>query len=232
MLQRAVRDWRCAHMIVPPRKGFSLSGRLVIAAIIVLIVCLVAGSWFFPDYVDTAAWMVWIGDLGMWAAPMLILLMIAHNVMPLPAELIALCAGAILGTVMGTLVVWTGAMLGAALAFWVARRFGRALAARHISAEQLGKVDRVLETHGAAGLLFVRLMPFIAFNLVNYAAGLTSVSWPVFLWTTALGILPLTILTAYAGANMTELSLPTIFALCGLAILGLAINVWVKSRRD
>ena len=43
---------------------------------------------------------------------------------------------------------------------------------------------------------------FAAFNLVNYAAGLTSVSWLTFAWTTALGILPATILMVLAGAHI------------------------------
>lgn len=218
-------------MTVPPGQGVSLAARLIIAAMVVLMLCLVAGAWLLPDFVDAAAWTARIGDLGIWAAPILILLMILHNVVPLPAEMIALCAGAILGVVMGTLVVWTGAMIGAMLAFWLARRFGRTLAARHVSAERMSRFDRIFEAHGATGLLFVRLVPFIAFNLVNYAAGLTSVSWPVFIWTTALGILPMTVLATYAGANMIELKLPTLLALCALAIIGIVLNFWWKSRR-
>jgi len=34
----------------------------------------------------------------------------------------------------------------------------------------------------------------ISFNLINYAAGLTTISWWTFTWATALGILPLTCL--------------------------------------
>ena len=42
----------------------------------------------------------------------------------------------------------------------------------------------------------------VSFNLINYAAGLTSVSWWTFLWTTGLGIAPLTFLMVFAGQQM------------------------------
>jgi uncharacterized membrane protein YdjX (TVP38/TMEM64 family) len=41
-------------------------------------------------------------------------------------------------------------------------------------------------------LLASRFVPIIAFNLINYAAGLSKVTWWQFLWTTGIGILPLT----------------------------------------
>ena len=44
----------------------------------------------------------------------------------------------------------------------------------------------------------------IAFNLVNYAAGLTRVTWWTFTWTTALGILPMTVLMVVLGEQMRE----------------------------
>ena len=39
----------------------------------------------------------------------------------------------------------------------------------------------------------------ISFNLINYAAGLTTISWWTFTWATALGILPLTCLMVLMG---------------------------------
>ncbi len=45
----------------------------------------------------------------------------------------------------------------------------------------------------------------IAFNLVNYAAGLTRLTWWQFLWTTGVGILPLTTLMVIMGDNIESL---------------------------
>ena len=61
-------------------------------------------------------------------------------------------------------------------------------------------------------LLIGRLIPLIAFNLINYAAALTEISWWTFLWATGTGILPLTILLNVVGDQM--LTVPAL----GLAI--------------
>ena len=45
----------------------------------------------------------------------------------------------------------------------------------------------------ARTLLLARLVPVISFNLINYAAGILHVGWWRFLWTTSLGILPITV---------------------------------------
>ena len=55
-------------------------------------------------------------------------------------------------------------------------------------------------------MLAARFVPVIAFNLINYAAGLTAISWWTFIWTTGLGILPLTVLMVTMGDQMHYLT--------------------------
>ena len=65
-------------------------------------------------------------------------------------------------------------------------------------------------------LLIGRLIPLIAFNLINYAAALTEISWWTFLWATGIGILPLTILLNVVGNQMlTVPALGLAIAWCG-----------------
>ncbi|HZD54321.1 MAG TPA: VTT domain-containing protein [Woeseiaceae bacterium] len=45
----------------------------------------------------------------------------------------------------------------------------------------------------------------IAFNLINYAAGISRISWWTFIWTTAIGILPLTVLMVGMGDQVRVL---------------------------
>ena len=54
---------------------------------------------------------------GAWAPLAVIMLMVVHSFVPFPAEILALCAGAVFGTLLGSALVWIGAMLGALLAF-------------------------------------------------------------------------------------------------------------------
>jgi uncharacterized membrane protein YdjX (TVP38/TMEM64 family) len=71
----------------------------------------------------------------------------------------------------------------------------------------------MVQHRGAAVLLISRLIPVIAFNLINYAAGLAGISWWTFLWTTGLGILPLTALFTIMGDRL--LTLPPWMWGCG-----------------
>jgi uncharacterized membrane protein YdjX (TVP38/TMEM64 family) len=72
-------------------------------------------------------------------------------------------------------------------------------------------------------LLVIRLMPVISFNLVNYAAGLLGVPWWRFLWTTALGILPIIVTMVVLGRELMAAPwwIWGAFALACLALLAL-----------
>lgn len=140
---------------------------------------------------------------GPWGALGSIGLMILHSFVPFPAEILAIANGMIYGPVVGTALTWTGAMLGAYLAFGLARLLGRPFVQMMVSGDKLARLDAWSDRCGGAALLASRLVPVIAFNLINYAAGLTSISWWTFTWATGLGILPLSILMAFFGHNMT-----------------------------
>lgn len=139
---------------------------------------------------------------GAWGVLASVALMIVHSFLPFPAELVAVANGMIFGAFWGTVITWIGAMLGASIAFGLARGMGRPLVIRILSPGQWERVSRWSMERGAVSLLGARLVPVIAFNLVNYAAALTAVSWWTFLWTTGLGILPFTVLLCVLGDEM------------------------------
>jgi uncharacterized membrane protein YdjX (TVP38/TMEM64 family) len=140
---------------------------------------------------------------GVWAPLVSIALMILHSFVPFPAELIAIANGMLFGPVGGTLVTWTGAMLGAPLAFALARRFGRPLVDRLVARQAWAGAEALHACCDARTLLLARLVPVISFNLINYAAGVLDVGWWRFLWTTGLGILPITVASVTLGSQLT-----------------------------
>jgi uncharacterized membrane protein YdjX (TVP38/TMEM64 family) len=120
----------------------------------------------------------------------------------------------------GTLITWVGAMLGAALAFGLARLLGWPFVRRLLSPEHHERLTAWSSQRGAAALLISRLIPVIAFNLINYAAGLAGISWSTFLWTTGLGILPLTALFTIMGDRLLTVPLWMWLPLGVLALIG------------
>lgn len=143
-----------------------------------------------------------IRSWGAWAIVGSVLLMVAHSFVPLPSEFIAIANGIVFGLIVGTMITWIGAMLGAILAFALARWLGRQFVQAILPARYTGAIDEWTKEQGTPILLVSRLLPVVSFNLINYAAGLTSVSWWTFLWTTGLGIAPLTFLMVFAGQQM------------------------------
>ncbi|HXP74864.1 MAG TPA: VTT domain-containing protein [Stellaceae bacterium] len=154
----------------------------------------------------------WLGSIA---------LMVLHSFVPLPAEIIALANGMLFGPWWGVAVTWVGAMLGAILAYGLARALGRPAVRGLIPARHWTKLDAIPMRAGP--LLVIRLMPVISFNLVNYAAGLLGVPWWRFLWTTAIGILPIVVTMVVLGRELMAAPwwIWGAFALVCLALLGL-----------
>ena len=71
-----------------------------------------------------------------------------------------------------------------------------------LSESQQRRLSEWSNARGGMALLIGRLIPLIAFNLLNYAAALTDISWWTFIWATGLGILPLTIVLNIFGDSM------------------------------
>ena len=167
-----------------------------------------------------------IRSWGPWGVAASIGLMVAHSFLPFPSEIVALANGMLYGPLWGSLITWTGAMIGASVAFGLARALGRPFVLRLLSEPRRRELEHWSRRQGGITLLVARLIPVIAFNLVNYAAALTHVSWWTFLWTTGVGILPLTILLSVLGENVLEMSL-WIWLLLGALVL----VSWMALRR-
>ena len=131
-----------------------------------------------------------------------ILLMILHSFVPFPAEIVAMANGMAYGPLWGTVVTWVGAMLGAYLAFGLARWLGRPFVLAMVARRYHERVDYWTARRGGVTLMLSRLVPVISFNLINYAAGLTAISWWTFTWATAIGILPITFLSVLMGHGL------------------------------
>lgn len=196
---------------------------------IVILWCLVEYSLFAVDFSGEGLNTL-IDHAGSWGPIVSIGLMVAHSLVPFPAEVIAVANGIAFGPWLGVFTTWTGAMLGAILSYEVTRAVSPTARARLIPSRYHARLDAFALHVGIAPLLIARLLPVMSFNLVNYAAGLTGVSRWRFIWTTGVGILPLTVLSVLLGSQ--ALHLPAYFwILAGLAVLlFLVITLFVRHR--
>ena len=119
-------------------------------------------------------------------------------------------------------------MIGAALSFGAARFLGAPAVERLLSGRQGHVVARWRSR--PLLLLLIRLIPIISFNLINYVAGAAGVPWWSFLWTTAIGILPITVVSVVTGDRILEASWEE-GAIAGLAVLVLGLGLHWGRRR-
>ncbi|MBU5311942.1 TVP38/TMEM64 family protein [Tissierella carlieri] len=159
---------------------------------------------FIFSMLDVDAVKGYILSFGIWAPIISFLLMVFQSVAaPLPAFLITFANAGLFGWVKGAILSWTSAMAGAALCFYISRIYGRNTAERLTSKFALEEIDGFFDRYGNYAILIARLLPFISFDIVSYAAGLTSMSFWSFFWATGLGQLPATIVYSYAGEKLT-----------------------------
>lgn len=131
-----------------------------------------------------------------WVAPVFVLLYASVASLGLPGTPLTLAGGALFGFAGGTLLNWTGATLGAAGAFLVARVLGRD-SLRGLLGQRVATLDRLTGDGAFLTLLRLRLIPIVPFNALNFGAGLAGVKFRPYLAATAIGILPGTAVYTY-----------------------------------
>jgi len=145
-----------------------------------------------------------LDSLGALAALVLIGIALVHAVVPFPAEFPTAAAGFVLGFAVAfpvMVVAWTVSCLAAYL---LARGVGPPVLNRLVGRERMAATDRLIAKGGWQILLAGRLIPVVPYNVVSYAAGATRVPIGRFTWTTAVGVMPLTALTALLGQRLQE----------------------------
>jgi len=147
---------------------------------------------------------------------------------PLPAFLITFANAALFGWVWGAALSWLSAMVGALLCFYIAKFLGRDVVEKLTSKMALESVDAFFEKHGVYAILIARLLPFISFDVVSYAAGLTSMRLRSFLIATGIGQLPATLVYSYAGEMLTGGAKTFVFGL--LILFAVSILVYLIKR--
>jgi uncharacterized membrane protein YdjX (TVP38/TMEM64 family) len=175
-----------------------------------------------------------LDDLGI-AGPLLIIgLALVHAVIFFPAEIVDAAAGFAYGFFPALALMMVGWVLSGLLCWAVGHRVARPLLDRWFGEERFERIERAIERGGPTLLLAMRLIPILPFSIVSYAAGAARVPVWRFIWTTALGYLPITVIAVYFGTKLEGLSLTDPLVLgSALALLALlAAGHWAMRRQS
>ena len=197
-----------ANIGPPDRPRSIIAPRVAWLGLFLLGVALVTGALYLGTQGGFSAKAIedTIQSWGAWGVLASIGLMILHSFVPFPAEFLAIANGMIYGPLWGTVITWSGAMLGGFLAFGLARALGRPFVEVMVARKDWAVLDEWAAIRSGRLVFISRFIPVIAFNLVNYAAGLTRISWWTFAWATGIGILPMTTLMVVMGDRIETLA--------------------------
>jgi uncharacterized membrane protein YdjX (TVP38/TMEM64 family) len=149
----------------------------------------------------------WINSLGAIGGIVFIGIYIIATLAFLPAALLTLGAGVIFGVTWGSVYVFIGATLGAIAAFLGGRYLAQGWVKEKISSyKKFAIIDKAVSKEGLKIVLLVRLSPLFPFNLLNYAFGITSVSFQDYL-IGSVGMIPGTIMYVYFGSLVGDIAL-------------------------
>lgn len=171
-------------------------------------------------------------------APFLYLLIYSiAPVFSVPGWIISVAGGLAFGALWGTVLTVLGATIGATAAFFSARYLGRDFVDRVLKGkfQALATIDDQAAIHGFQVIFFLRLIPLIPFNVLNYVAGLSKVGARDYILGTFLGIIPGTFAYVYLGSALTHIYSWQFAAAIGLLILLTLIPMlykrWKRPRR-
>ena len=177
-----------------------------------------------------------VAQYGAYAMAVSFLLMILQSVIaPLPAFLITFANANLFGWWQGAILSWSSAMVGAAVCFYIARILGRDVVEKLTSKTGLKQIDDFFDKYGKHSILIARLLPFISFDIVSYAAGLTSMGFLGFFIATGIGQLPATIVYSYVGGMLTggaRLFVTGLLILFALSVLIILIRQIYLSKKN
>lgn len=122
----------------------------------------------------------------------------------IPFVLIAGINTLLYGWLGGFILSLTGSLLGATLAFWLARTLGQAWAQPKV--KKLGKWGTLLRGNSFTVVFFSRLIPVLPSAAVNYAAGLSLMTFPSFFLATLLGKIPMIVWESWVGHDLWRIS--------------------------
>ena len=143
----------------------------------------------------------WIESLGPWAPVVFCVAYVVATVMLIPGSALTLGAGLLFGVVRGSIYVSVASTVGACAAFLLARYGFRRSVERSIEVHPRFKaISQAVSAHGWQVVFLTRLSPVLPFTFLNYAYGLTRVSFRDYLSASWLGMIPGTVMYVYIGA--------------------------------
>ena len=156
---------------------------------------------------DTSSLREDLRGLGFGGVMLTLALCVLHAFVFYPAEIVNLAAGFIYGFWWAMLLVMVGWLINGIICHQIGRHAARPALLRLLGEERFLRYEGVIARGGVTLLLAMRLVPIVPFSFFSYVAGSARVPLGTFIWTTAIGYIPITALFVLLGSRLEEISL-------------------------
>lgn len=205
--------------------------------LLLLILCLLATGlalWSLGG-VNIAQVQVWLKAWGIWAPIVYVLVYVVATVLIMPSTALNLTGGVLFGPWWGTLWTSLAAILAAIAAFAFTRTVGRDMVAKRL-AGRWQAMDAEVRRGGRFYMFAIRLIPVMPYGLVNFAAGLTSITFQDYFLGTVLGTVPSVLPFVLLGSSSLKvISTGDVFPLLlALGLTGILVggSTWYRHNRS
>jgi uncharacterized membrane protein YdjX (TVP38/TMEM64 family) len=210
--------------------------KLKTGAILIFLVCAAATvlTFWYLGGLDIDQLQAWLKQWGWWAPALYVLLYIIATMLVLPSTALNLTGGALFGPWWGLFWTSVAAIAAAVIAFIFSRTVGREAVAKRL-AGRWQAMDVEVQRGGKFYMFALRLLPAMPYGLVNFAAGLTSISFKDYFIGTTLGTVPGILPFVWLGSSgvravKTGDVWPLLAALSLLAMLVIG-STWYRQRQ-
>ena len=145
----------------------------------------------------------WVKHQGILAPIIFVALYCLSTILVLPGLFLTLAGGALFGPFWGTIINLIAATSGATCAFLIARYWVSDWVKIKAS-KRVNKVIQEIDNQGWIFVAFIRLVPLIPFNIINFLLGVTNIKLTHYVLVTFLFMIPAEIAYTYAGFAGTK----------------------------
>lgn len=143
-----------------------------------------------------------VRSYGPWGAVIFVSAFVAATLVLIPSTALTLAAGYLFGPSYGTVLVSLASTIGASLAFLISRYLAQPYAKAKLQQyPKLESIEQQVSSEGIKLVLLLRLAPLVPFTVLNYALGVTDISFVSYIFATWLGKLPGVFSSVYVGST-------------------------------
>jgi len=162
----------------------------------------------------------YLTQLGSWAEIVYVAIIVTELLIAfIPGWFVYPVGGAIFGLWSGFWLVLIGNFVGASIGFWIGRKFGTPLLRKFISKDYIQRFELFMQAHGSKSVFFLKINPITSFDIINYLAGASPISFWRFTFANLLGITPLLLASAFLGKEILAAVPHLLVVMLGLTLL-------------